>query len=407
MRKWIGLLLAMLLLAACTGEPNGEMVVQDEPQTASQVDEGTVVAEAIIEPARWSALGFETAGEVIEVLVGEGDAVEAGDALARLDPTDFRLAVQQAEVALEAAEAELKLLEAGARSQAIAAAEAQVEAAEARQAQAAALRDQLAAGAKAAEIAAAEAAIAALVVERMKAEDRHEQTMKCFKVENPYTGEKQKICPSLGPLEEQARHALRAAEEALAAAQARLEELQTLPDTNDARAAEANVETAAGEREAARAQFELARVGATEQEIAVAEAAVTRARAALEAAQAALAHTEVRAPFAGTVTAVTVEAGNAAVPGRVACTLATMDHLQARTKDLSELDVVGIEAGQSVKVTVDALPEREFEGVVQKVALQADDFRGEAVFAVTVDLVDVGDAPVGWGMTAWVEFGTP
>ena len=85
------------------------------------------------------------------------------------------------------------------------------------------------------------------------------------------------------------------------------------------------------------------------------------------------------------------------------CTLATIDQLQVRTKDLSELDVAGIGPGQSVRVTVDALPEREFEGVVRKVALQAEDFRGEAVFAVTVDLVDVGHAPLQWGMTAWVE----
>ena len=107
------------------------------------------------------------------------------------------------------------------------------------------------------------------------------------------------------------------------------------------------------------------------------------AEAAVEAARAALADAEVRAPFAGTVTAVKVEVGNAAMPGQVACTLATVDQLQVRTKDLSELDVAGIEE-QSVKVTVDALPEREIDGVVRKIALQAEDFRGEAVFAVTI-----------------------
>jgi multidrug efflux pump subunit AcrA (membrane-fusion protein) len=396
----------MLLLAGCTGGLARDTAVQDEAEIGSQVGEGTVVAEAVIEPAHWSALGFESAGEVIEVLVEEGEAVVAGDVLVRLDPTDAQLAVRQAEVALQAAQAELALVEAGARSQEIAAAEAQLEAAEAGQAQAAAQQDQLIAGAKDGEIAAAEAAIASLVVERMKADDRHEQTMKCFNVKNPYTGEKRKICPTLGPLEEQARYALKAADETLAAAEVQLNDLQARPDANDARAAEANVRVAAGEREAAQAQLELAQAGATQEEIAVAEAAVTRGRAALEAAQAALAHTEVRAPFAGKLTTVEVEVGNAVVPGQVACTLATVGQLQARTKDLSELDVAGIELGQSVKVTVDALGEHEFEGVVQKVALQAEDFRGEAVFPVTVDLVDVGDEPLRWGMTAWVEFET-
>jgi multidrug resistance efflux pump len=282
-----------------------------------------------------------------------------------------------------------------------------MDAAEARRAQAAAQQDQLVAGARDAEIAAAEAEIASLVVEQMKADDRHQQTMKCFTVRNPYTGEEQTVCPSLGPLEEQARYALKAVDEALAAAEARLKVLQALPDVNDVRASQANVQAAAAEREAAQAQLEMARAGATEEEIAVAEAAVTRARAALEAAQAALAHTEVRAPFAGTVATVGVEVGNAVVPGQTACTVAAMGQLQARTKDLSELDVAGIEPGQSVKVTVDALAEREFEGVVNEVALQADDFRGEAVFPVTVELVGVGNAPLRWGMTAWVEFGAP
>jgi multidrug efflux pump subunit AcrA (membrane-fusion protein) len=407
MRKWIGLLLALLLLAGCTGEPAGETAVQDEAEIGSQVGEGTVVAEAVIQPAHWSALGFEGAGEVIEVLVEEGEAVTAGDLLVRLDPTDAQLAVQQAEVGLQAAEAELALTKAGARRQAITTAEDQLKAAEARQAQAVAQQDQLIAGAKEPEIAAAEAEIASLVVERMKADDRHEQTMRCFNVENPYTGEKQKICPSLGPREEQARYALKAADEALAAAEARLSDLQALPKYNDVRGAEANVQAAAAERDATQAQLDLTQAGPTDEEIAVAEAKVTRARAALEAAQAALAHTEVRAPFAGTVAMVYSEVGNAVVPGQAACTLATMGQLQARTKDLSELDVAGIDSGQSVKVTVDALPEREFEGVVREVALRAEDFRGEAVFAVTVDLVDVGDAPLRWGMTAWVEFEMP
>ncbi|MGD8998506.1 MAG: efflux RND transporter periplasmic adaptor subunit, partial [Anaerolineae bacterium] len=194
---------------------------------------------------------------------------------------------------------------------------------------------------------------------------------------------------------------------ALAAAQARLDDVRANPDTNQLRAAEAGVRAAGADRDAAQAQLELTQAGPTEEEVAVAEVDVARARVALEMARAALADTEVRAPFAGTVTAVPVQVGNAVMPGQVACTLATVDQLQVRTKDLSELDVAGIQPGQSVKVTVDALPEQEFDGIVREVALQAEDFRGEAVFAVTVDLVDVGGAPLRWGMTAWVEFAGP
>jgi len=407
MRKGIGLLLAIVLLVACEGMPAGETTGQEIDVIDPPDTEGTVVAEAVIEPARWSALGFGAAGEVIEVLVEEGDTVAVGDLLVRLDPTDAELAVGQAEVALQAAQARLALLEAGARPQEIALVEAQLEAAEERVAQASAQVQYLMSGPADAEIAAAEAEIAALVAERDRAKDTHELTMTCFDVEIPFTGEKVEVCPNLGPREEQARAALQAAEEALAAAQARLQELRAGPDSNEARAGQASVEAAAANREAIQAQLDLTRAGPAQEELAVAAAEVTRARTALEAAEAALEYTEVRAPFAGTISMLNAELGNVVVPGQVACVLATLNHLQARTKDLSELDVGGIEPGQSVKITVDALSEREFEGTVRRVAQRAEDFRGQVVYAVVVDLPDGGDAPLRWGMTAWLEFVTP
>jgi multidrug resistance efflux pump len=349
------------------------------------LDEGedVVVAEGLVEPAHWSALGFKAAGEVVEVLVEEGDAVVEGEVLVRLDQVDAQMVVRQAEADLEVAEAQLALLRAGSQSQEVAAAEAKLEAAGAAVERAAAERDRLLSGATEAEVAAGSSEVVAAEAQQKVAQDTYDN--------DP-------------PDEELARYELHAANKALAAAQARLEDLRTGPDINQVRAAEAGVQAAAAERDAAQAQLDLVQAGSTEEEIAVAEVDVARARVAVETARAALADAEVRAPFAGTVTAVKVEVGNAVMPGQVACTLATVDQLQVRTKDLSELDVAGIEPGQSVKVTVDALPDREFEGAVRKVALRAEDFRGEAVFGVTVDLAEVGDAALRWGMTAWVEF---
>jgi len=79
--------------------------------------------------------------------------------------------------------------------------------------------------------------------------------------------------------------------------------------------------------------------------------------------------------------------------------LPTLDQLQVRTSDLTEMDVVQVTVGQSATVTLDALPDQEFAGVVRQVALQAEDFRGEVVYAT--------DTPLRWGMTAWVEFELP
>ena len=386
MRKAMVSLLGVLLLTGCglSLSMGGQPTAEPSPVVAGRED--VVVAEGVIEPAQWSRLGFDAAGEVIEVLVEEGDVVAPDDVLVRLDEVNAQLAVKQAEADLAVAEAQLALLEAGAQPEEIAAAEARLMAAEAAVEQADAERDRLASGATEAEMAGASAEVASADAQQKSAQITYDT--------DP-------------PDEELARYDLHAAKEALRAAEAQLADLRGGPDANQLRAAQAIVQAGAADRDAAQAQLELLQGGPTDEEIAVAEVAVARARVALETARVGLADTKIEAPFSSRVTAVEVEVGNAVVPGQVACTVATVDRLQVRTRDLSELDVAGIEPGQSVEVTVDALPERVFEGLVRRIGLRAADYRGEAVFPVTVDLVDADDAPLRWGMTAWVEFDAP
>ncbi|MEM8809522.1 MAG: HlyD family efflux transporter periplasmic adaptor subunit [Cyanobacteria bacterium P01_G01_bin.38] len=75
---------------------------------------------------RSSDLGFERGGELVEVLVNEGERVQAGEPLARLDIRN--LETQRLQVAAQKAQAEAQLaeLENGARPEEIAAAEAEV-----------------------------------------------------------------------------------------------------------------------------------------------------------------------------------------------------------------------------------------------------------------------------------------
>jgi hypothetical protein len=40
---------------------------------------------------------------------------------------------------------------------------------------------------------------------------------------------------------------------------------------------------------------------------------------------------------------------------------------------------------------------------VSEIALQPGDYRGDVVYAVTVDLTGADDSPLRWGMTALVE----
>jgi HlyD family secretion protein len=62
-------------------------------------------------------LGFQTGGRVADVLVKEGDAVQSGDLLARLDQAELTARRQAANAQLEAARALLTEMERGARPQ--------------------------------------------------------------------------------------------------------------------------------------------------------------------------------------------------------------------------------------------------------------------------------------------------
>jgi len=81
-------------------------------------------------------VAFETSGRVDRVEAAEGDRVEPGMVLARLDPAAARLELRQAEAALAAAQARLAEMKAGSREQQIRAARAAVYQAEALEQQA-------------------------------------------------------------------------------------------------------------------------------------------------------------------------------------------------------------------------------------------------------------------------------
>lgn len=76
-------------------------------------------------------LAFEESGRLKSVEVVEGSAVKAGDVIALLDDTRYRIALEQAQSQVGVAQAELTLLLAGARTEEIEAAKARLAAAEA------------------------------------------------------------------------------------------------------------------------------------------------------------------------------------------------------------------------------------------------------------------------------------
>ncbi len=356
------------------------------PVPLTQETESIVSAQGSLIPRRRADLAFRVGGRVAEVLVAEGETVRQGDALARLQDDELRAGVAQAQAALDLAQANLAQVEEGARPEQIAQAEASLRVAEANLAAAIAGRDRLTGGATDAQIAAAQAGHAAAQLEQKLAQDAYDQIDRAGVA---------------GTLEEQARYRLNAANQAVAAAQKALDEALS-GSTLSVRSARASVAAGRAQRDLAQAQLDQLKNGATESQRAAARAGIAQAEAAVQAAQAALNEATLRAPFDGTIAQVAVDAGQVIGPGFVVVSIADLAAWQVLTDDLSEVDVVNIRIGQSVTITVDAIPDVTLGGIVASITPRAETRRGDVTYTVKVDVI--GDDPRAfWGMTAQVE----
>ncbi len=141
------------------------------------------------------------------------------------------------------------------------------------------------------------------------------------------------------------------------------------------------------EREAAR-QAELLRRGLTSSETAersnsqarsqraacnAASANVQVAEAQLEVARAALEHSRLRAPFDGVVASVNAELGEYVSPAPVGIpSEAVIDLIDDRCHyiraPMDEVDAPSIRVGQAARISIDAFPDRFFDGQVRRIA---------------------------------------
>jgi multidrug resistance efflux pump len=129
--------------------------------------------------------------------------------------------------------------------------------------------------------------------------------------------------------------------------------------------------------------------------------AVLEAR--LKAAQAGLAAFSVVAPFEGVVAKLDAKAGSSINAGQTAVTIADFSHWLVKTTDLTELDVVNLQEGQPVTVTLDALPGVELKGKIQSIGQSYAENQGDIVYEVTVLLTD-SHPNMRWGMTTTLAF---
>jgi len=459
-QRWIGCLIAVVVVvlsAGCNGAGGAAKATpaaseQQVPVVSRAAD--TVIAEAVIEPARWSELSATLGGEIVEVLAAEGEPVAAGAPLLRVDVDELENALQSARQDVVAQQAALDRLLAGATEKQIARADkgnadqvaqaevalraaqlqlekaqsedpaAEVDAARSRVAQLELQLAQAKAQSPAADITVAQVAVERAQIalddaqnEYNKALDRpwEDQAVRdgwARELEQKQLDRRQ-VQAQLGRAQTAYRaHAigLDVIEAQIADAEIRLAQAITAQEsyaiTLEALAAE--VESARLQVEALRTWDNPYRDQATTPEIAQAEARLQQAELAVARLELQLDDAELRAPFDATVVEMRIEPGDRVSPGQVVLVLATLDRLQARTIDLTELDVAQVTVGQTAVLSVDALPDREFGGLVSEIALRSADYRGDVTYAVTVELdaQHVADLPLRWGMTTMVKIQT-
>ncbi|ASC73501.1 ABC exporter membrane fusion protein, DevB family [Halomicronema hongdechloris C2206] len=137
---WLWLLLLILALAGLIGliawikslrqqDTAAIAVLPVETQRVEPVNryQTTRTYTGSVRALQASELGFERGGEVIALLVDEGDDVEAGDAIARLETNNLQAQRAEVEAQQQRAMAQLRELENGPRPERIAAAAAAVQ----------------------------------------------------------------------------------------------------------------------------------------------------------------------------------------------------------------------------------------------------------------------------------------
>ncbi|HWP47133.1 MAG TPA: efflux RND transporter periplasmic adaptor subunit [Candidatus Limnocylindrales bacterium] len=291
-------------------------------------------------------ISFKIAGRVEERLVSEGERVQAGQVVARLDHTELvhQVALRKAEV--EVARAALAELEAGPRPEEIAQAEAVVRKAQAQ-------LDELLAGSRPQDIAVAEAAVqrAKVEVNRLKAD--YERRYKLYQEGILSTNEY-----------EAAQTAYKVATAQLKEAEERLKLLKEGPRKEQ-------IEQARAALMQAKETLTLVKKGPRKETIDQARARLDQANQALAMAETQLDYATLVSPISGVVLSKNVEPGEYVAPGTPVVTLGNLDNVWLRAY-INETDLGRVKVGQRVQVTTDTYPGKVYEGHISFIASQAE-----------------------------------
>ncbi|MEW5956901.1 MAG: HlyD family efflux transporter periplasmic adaptor subunit [Chloroflexota bacterium] len=396
-----------------------------EPAPVEAVQQPNVVsAEAFVVPLKQADLAFEVGGRVEAIYVQEGDPVTKDQLLAELENSTQEANLAQAQASLAQAQATLADTKAGATPEQIKQAEASLAQAEARLAE-------VVAGPTKEDLAQAEAALGtaqaslAQVLAGFRDEDIQAAAARLLQAEAQVReaqadydafvyGDPDRLGP-YGLALEQATNDYEAAKaeyDKLVSGSTAEEIAVVRAQLNEAQAALAKVQAGTRAEQIAQTQAAVAQAeaglaelvaGPTQEKVAVAEAGVQTAEAGVSLAEVELSKTQLKAPFDGTVGILNIDEGELVGSGTNVLAISDSSRWQIETDDLTEIDVVQVEPGARVSISVDALPDQEFEGQVVRITPKSETKAGDVTYTVLIDITKGDTSKLRWGMTTFVD----
>lgn len=330
-------------------------------------------------------LGFRIPGTLETCLVDEGDTVSKGRLLAQLEDNDQQLALDLAKAGLTQARARLAELEAGSRPQEITLAHAKV-----RQFQQALL--EMTRGSRKQEIETARAELEKALAELASARahlDQAKEDYERFSILYRKKTATQRDFQLYRTQYDVAQNKVAQAESLAGAAR------QTLSLVTEGPRAE-QIEKTRALLAQAEAEYALVKAGPRKEIIAQAQAGVSQAMLSVDQAKQQVFYTRLSAPMDGVVLTRSAEPGEFLNPAMPVVTLGALARPWLRAY-INETDLGRIHLMDTVTVTTDSFPDKQYQGVVSFISSQAEftpktvqtfEERVKLMFRIKIDLAN-------------------
>jgi HlyD family secretion protein len=383
-----------------------ELRAQASPEPAAPAVQANAAAslslDGNLEPRQWVNVGFSQGGEIAQLLVKEGDDVQAGQALARLgDLEDLQAALDADQLRLLNAQQALKDLNDNATHQLALIDQSIAQADKAR-----ALADsKYRSLQKLPDPVAVQQALGNMKTDEKTLEKRRTDLRKAQKLWDP-TSFIWRFIP---------RHAyklyLMSLESAVAQAEVRYQHSVDAYIERQKPADPVDLELALAERTVYEAQLKKAQQdrqdwlnGPDPDQVAQLKAQIQAAQSALAADQARLAAAQLVSPMDGKVVSIAVKEGEWAAPNQTVVMIADLADWQVELGNLTEDQVVALQPGMPLTVTFDALPGASFSGKLETIGMTYVTSHGDTRFTAKANLQG-NDPRLRWGMSATLENG--